>query len=104
MSWAAILLLAGGAYGFKLAGVMGLGRFFTGERAAAIGALLPPALLFGLVVVQTFAIDTETGVGLALDARAAGVAAGAIAVWRKISFVGVVVIAAVVTGGIRALS
>ena len=29
MSWAAILLLAGGAYGFKLAGVMGLGRFFT---------------------------------------------------------------------------
>lgn len=104
MSWAAILVLAGGAYAFKLAGVMGLGRFLTGERASAIGALLPPALLFALVAVQTFAVDSESGASLALDARAAGVAAGAIAVWRGIPFVGVVVIAAAVTGGLRALT
>ncbi len=103
MSWGAIALLAAGAYGFKLAGVMGLGRLLTGTWATAIGALLPPALLFGLVAVQTLAIDTEEGVRLAIDARLAGVAAGAIAVWRGIPFVGVVVTAAVVTGGVRAL-
>ncbi len=101
MSWTAILLLAAGAYGFKVGGVMGLGRFLRGERSSALGALLPAALLAALVIVQTFSTDTADGVALVLDARAGGVAAGALAVWRGVPFAGVVVIAASVAAALR---
>jgi uncharacterized membrane protein len=97
VSWAALLVLAGGAYACKLGGLL------AGERLGAIPAvervlaLLPPALLAALVVVQTF----DGGRSLVLDARAAGVAVGAIAVWRRAPFIVVVTLAAATTALLR---
>ncbi len=100
MSWTTLLLLAAGAYGFKAAGTFGLARFMSGDRARGIGALLPPALLAALIAVGT--LSTEQS--LVVDARLAGVAAGAVAVWRRAPFWVVVVVAAVVTAALRRLT
>jgi hypothetical protein len=59
--------------------------------------LLPPALLAALVVTQTVADGTE----LTVDARLAGVVAGAIATWRKAPFWLVLLVAAAVAAAIR---
>ncbi len=98
MSWTTLLLLAAGAYGFKAAGVFGLGRLFDSERSRRFTALLPPALLAALVAVQTVGGPGE----LVVDARLPGVTAGAVAAIRGAPFWLVVLIAAVVTAGLRA--
>ena len=77
-----------------------LDHFRLPDGFATITNLLPPALLAGLVVVQTFASDGH----LVLDARAAGVAAGCVAVWRKAPFIVVVVVAAATAAAIRAVA
>ncbi len=97
MSWGVVLTIAAGAYFFKAAGTFGLGRYMERPIMLAFAALLPPALLAALVAVQTF----STGTSLVIDARAAGVAAGGIAVWRNAPFWLVVTIAAAVTAIIR---
>ena len=63
----------------------------------AMTVLIPPALFAALIAVQTLDAD---GV-LRVDARAAGVAAGAIAVWRRAPFLLVVIVAMTVTAAIR---
>ena len=100
MSWAAVMVIAGGALLFKVAGTFGLGQLMERPAMRAIGLLLPPALLAALVGVQTF----TTGTDLVIDARAAGVIAGAVAVWRQAPFWLVVVLAAAVTAGVRAVT
>ena len=105
MSWEAILVLVVGSYGCKLFGVAVLARVggadgSIGGRLSwfpAMAALIPPALFAALIAVQTL----ESDGGLQIDARAAGVAVGAIAVWRKVPFVVVVVLAMTVTAAIR---
>jgi hypothetical protein len=62
--------------------------------------LLPAALFGALVVVSTFGGDRA----LVVDARVAGVAAAAIAVWRRAGFVVVVLVAAATTALVRAVS
>lgn len=62
--------------------------------------LLAPALLAALVVTQTFA----NGPRLVLDARAAGVGAAAVCVLLRAPLLATVVVAAVVTAGLRALA
>ena len=99
MSWAALLTIAGGAYGFKAVGALVGTRFSGSERAQASLLLLPPALLTALILVWTF----DGGGRLVLDARVAGVAMGALAAWRKAPFVVVVVLAAAVTAAVRAV-
>ena len=100
-----MLLLAAGAFGCKWFGVTVLGRF-GGPDAMMRGrlgwfppmaALIPPALFAALIAVQTFDADGA----LRIDARAAGVVAGALAVWRKAPFLLVVVLAMTVTAAIR---
>lgn len=100
MSWAAVLAIAAGSFAFKAAGMFGLGRLMKGTTMRAIGTLLPPALLAALVGVQTFTSGTD----LTIDARAAGVIVGGLAVWRRAPFWVVVVLAATVTAGVRAVS
>ncbi len=100
MSWVLILVLAAIAYAFKAVGLVVLGeRELTGAALRAV-RLLPPALLAGLVAVQTFA----DGRSLVLDARAAGLALAGIGVWRRWPFVVIVVGAAAVTAAVRALA
>lgn len=100
MSWTAVIVIVAGSYFFKAAGAFGLGRFMKTPSTRALGALLPPALLSALIAVQTF----TTGTTLVIDARAAGVIVGGIAVWRKAPFWLVVVLAASVTATLRALT
>jgi len=95
MSWAAIWVLVAGAYGFKVFGVLGLGRLTAGaaSRFQPLTALIPAALFGALVAVQTLGADQS----LVLDARVLGVAAGTVAVWRRAPFVVVVIAAMAVT-------
>ena len=99
MSWTAILLLGALAYAFKAGGLLVLDHVKLPDSVATITALLPPALLAALVVVQTFADGTT----LVLDARAAGLVAGITAVALRAPFLVVVLSAAGVTAAIRAL-
>ncbi len=100
MSWAAILGLAAGAYTFKALGLVALGPRYSSASTLRAIALMPPALLFALIAVQTFGAERA----LTLDARAAGVAVGAAAAWRRAPFVVVIVAAAAVTATVRAIS
>ena len=102
MSWLAILVIAGGAYAFKATGVLLFGGSDESNLGIRIGRLLPPALLTALIVVATFGAPGDDG-GLALDARAAGIAAAAVAVWLKAPFIVVIVVGAAVTALLRAL-
>lgn len=105
MSWSAILVLVVGAYGCKLFGVVVLSKLGDTDGTLdprfawfpTMAGLIPPALFSALIAVQTLDADGA----LQLDARAVGVAAGAVAVWRRVPFVLVVVIAMAVTAAIR---
>lgn len=88
MSWVAILVLAAGAYGFKLAGVL-VGNRVANPYVRRSISLIPPALFCALIALQTFARDTE----LVLDARIAGLITALIATWRKASFIAIVLLA-----------
>ncbi len=95
MNWAGIIVLSGGCYLAKLAGVVAGGRF-----SAALGpvtTLLPPALFSGIVVLMTVVDGTE----LVVDARLVGVAVAVVAVLRRAPFVVVVGLAMIVTAGLR---
>ena len=68
-------------------------------RAAAAVELLAPALLAALIATQTLG----SGSALVVDERAAGLAAAAIALALRAPVLVVVVLAAAVTAGLRAL-
>lgn len=97
MSWWLVVALAAGAYGFKVLGLIVFGGRAVPERLDRCLALIPAALLAALVVKDTFSVGDH----LQLDARALGVGAAAIAAWRKLPLVAVIVIAAVVTAVAR---
>lgn len=99
MSWTSIVVLVVGAYGCKAFGVLGFGKITDGTAARfePFTALIPAALFAALIAVQTMAGD-ET---LVVDARFAGVAAGAVAVWRRAPFIVVIVVAMIVTAAVR---
>ena len=73
--WPAILLAAGGCYALKLAGLSVPQRVLDGARTRRIALLVPVALLAALIATNTF----SAGDRLVLDARAAGLAAAALA-------------------------
>lgn len=101
MSWTLVLLLSGGAYLFKAAGLLALsGREVPAPVLRFLG-LLPPALLMALVVVQTVGGDDG---GLVLDARLAGLLVAGVAVWRRAPFLVVVASGAVTATLLRALT
>lgn len=99
MSWAAIMVLAAGAYAFKVAGVFGAGLFVPRRLERAI-ALLPAALLPALAAVSTF----SDGRALVLDERAIGLAVALALVVARAPLVAVIVGAAAVTAIVRALA
>lgn len=99
MTWGAIVLLSVGAYLFKALGVVVLPRFPTVQRLMPLVALLPPALLLALVVVNTIG----SGRAIVLDARLVGLAVAALLVWRRAGFIVVVAAAAATTALVRAI-
>jgi branched-subunit amino acid transport protein len=99
MNWPAVLTLAAGTYLLRLAGLVLRGRVAVPARVERYLDLGATALLVALVATAAL---TEAG-GFAGWARPAGVAVGALAAWRRMPFVLVVVLAAATTGVLRYL-
>lgn len=100
MTWLAVLTTAALCFGLKLAGWLVPAAALDRPRVRRAAVLLPVALLAGLVVVQVFAERRA----LTLDARAAGLAAGAVALLLRARFLLVVVVAAATAALLRAAS
>ncbi|GAB3593644.1 hypothetical protein GCM10027446_16230 [Angustibacter peucedani] len=98
--WIAVLVACGLAYATKLAGFSVPERLLQGPVTARALTLLPVALLAGLVAVQAFAGGRHE---LVLDARAAGLAAAVVALLLRAPFLVVILVAAVVAAGLRAV-
>lgn len=86
MSWAAIAALAVGTYALKAVGPVLLGARALPPALDRVLVLLPPALLAALVATNT----VVSGQSLVVDARLAGVAVAAVAVWRRAPFLVVI--------------
>jgi hypothetical protein len=96
--WVTIGVLAVATAAIKAAGPVLLGGRELPEAAMGVISLLAPALLGALVVTQTFAGE---GRELVLDARVAGVAAAAVALWLRASMLFAMIVAALVAGLVR---
>lgn len=99
MSWALVIALAVGAYGFKVTGLVLLGGRTLPTVLERCLALIPAAVITALVVKDTLTLGQD----VVIDARAAGIAAAAIAAWRKAPLIVVIVLGAVVTALVRKL-
>ncbi|MGW1518460.1 AzlD domain-containing protein [Streptomyces sp. NPDC002287] len=96
--WIAIGLTVAGCYAVKLVGLLVPAGVLERPAVRRLSALLPVALLAALTAQQTF----STGHALVLDARAAGLAAAAVALLLRAPFLVVVGAAVVVTAAVRA--
>jgi hypothetical protein len=97
--WIAIAATAVGCYLVKLVGLLVPAHALERPLVQRMAALLPVALLAALTAQQTFSVNTS----LVLDARAAGVAAAALALVLRAPFLVVVGAAVAVTAAVRAL-
>ncbi|MGA5556295.1 AzlD domain-containing protein [Streptomyces lavendulocolor] len=97
--WLAIGLTAAGCYLLKLVGLLVPAGALERPLVQRLAALLPVALLAALTAQQTFSTDNA----LVVDARAAGLAAAALALVLRAPFLVVVAAAVAVTAGVRAL-
>ncbi|MEW2398166.1 AzlD domain-containing protein [Streptomyces sp. NPDC046862] len=98
-TWIAIGATALGCYVVKLAGLLVPVGVLERPLVRRLAALLPVALLAALTAEQTFA----DGHALVFDARAAGLAAAALALVLRAPFLLVVGSAVIVTAGARAM-
>lgn len=98
--WLVVGVVGAGTMAIKAVGPVLLGGRQLPARLSGVIELLAPALLGALIAVQTFG----AGQGLAIDERVLGVAAAAVAIWRKAPLLVVVVLAAVVTALARAIT
>jgi hypothetical protein len=97
--WLAIGAGTLACYLFKLAGLSLPERLLDRPQVRRTAALLPVALLAALTAIQT----VSTGSRLTVDARLAGVAAGAVALLLRAPFLVVVAVAAGTAALIRLL-
>jgi hypothetical protein len=97
-AWLTIILLALGTAAIKAAGPLAVGGRDLGLRVTSVIELLAPALLAGLIVVETVGGDQE----IDIDPRLAGVAAaGCLLLARPRSTLLAITLAAVVTALLR---
>ncbi|MFF8599555.1 AzlD domain-containing protein [Streptomyces sp. NPDC015232] len=97
--WIAVALTAGGCYLVKLLGLLVPADTLERPLVRRLAALVPVALLAALTAQQTF----SSGGAVTVDARAAGLAAAALALLLRAPFLVVVGAAVAVTAGVRAL-
>ena len=99
-AWLTIAGLAAVTYALKAFGPLLLGgdRKLP-DRVTRLAEDLPGPLLAALVAISTFADGTTPVV----DSRIVGLVVAAVALWRKLPFVVVVVLAATATAAARAL-
>ena len=99
--WVTIVLLTIGTALIKASGPVLVGGRELPPIAVRMVILVAPALLAGLVMIETF---TTAGGDIELDARAAGLAAAAgVLVWRRSALLPAVTVAAVVAALARAI-
>ena len=98
-SWIVVAVVGLATIAFKAAGPVLLGGRTLPERVSGAVELLAPAVLAALVVTQAVGGKRE----IVLDARLAGVAAGAVAIWLKAPLIIVIVVAAFATALARAI-
>jgi branched chain amino acid efflux pump len=99
-AWSVVVVTGLATAGIKAAGPVLLGGRALPARLDRVIALLAPAMLGALVAINTFA----SGRSLAIDARAAGIAAAVVAIRLRAPLPVVVVVAAAVTALVRALA
>jgi len=100
-AWVTIAVLAVTTVAIRAAGPVLVGGRELHPRLFGVVALLAPALLAALVVVETFG---HSDGGLEIDERAAGVAAAGAALALRAPILLVIAIAASVTALARALA
>ena len=99
MTWTLIILLALGAYAFKVTGLIILGgRSLPPVFERCLG-LIPAAIITALVMKDTFTVGQD----LTLDARALGIAVAVIASWKRAPLIVVIVLGAAATALVRQL-
>ena len=99
-TWVVVAVVGVVTIAIKALGPMLLGGKPLPPRATVVVALLAPALLAALVAVNTLGGDRE----LEIDARLPGVLAAVVAIKLKAPVLIVVVVAALVTAGVRAVA
>ena len=99
-TWIVVVAVGAATATIKSMGPMLLGGRQLPPRVASIVALLAPALLAALVAINTLGSNHR----LAVDARLAGVGAAVVAIKLRAPVLVVVVLAAAVTAGIRAVT
>ena len=97
--WIAIGVMTVISFAIKAVGPVALGGRELPAAAERLIVLMPAALLSALVMVQTFAHSRD----LVVDARAAGLVAAIVALALRASVLVVLLTAALVTAGVRAL-
>ncbi|WP_432003164.1 AzlD domain-containing protein [Streptomyces sioyaensis] len=95
----AMLVLAAGTYGFRLAGPLLRSRLTFPPRAERLMETSAVVLLASLVATTAL----TQGHGAAGVARPVGVAVAGVLAWRKVPFLAVVLAAAAVTAVLRLL-
>ena len=98
--WVVVIVTGVATLALKAAGPLLLGGKPLPARVTSLVSLLAPALLAALVAIGTFA----QGQHLVIDARVLGVGAAGVAIRLRAPVLLVVVVAAAVTAGARALS
>jgi len=100
MTTVAIIVMTIGAWGQRLAGAFLVGPLLERRPVLARAAGLIPAAVVMAVIVS---LTLLKGGDLVIDERLAGLGVAALLVWRRAPFIVVVVAAAAVTAGLRAL-
>ena len=98
-AWLVLVLVGAATVALKSAGPVLLGGRQLPPRVMAVVELLAPAVLSALVVSQALGAPHR----LVLDARLAGVAVAAVALWRRAAMLLVLVLAAGATALWRAV-
>ena len=95
--WSWILLASAVAYTTKFSGYLIPARWLENERMTRVAGTLTIGLLASLTAINAF----SAGQTLAFDARIGALIAAAIALSLRVSFLGVVVIGALVAAALR---
>jgi branched-subunit amino acid transport protein len=97
--WMVVLLVGAGTVALKAVGPVLLAGRELPRTLSSLLFLLAPALLGALVVTQAVGGDRE----IVLDERLLGIGAAIVGILLRLPLLAVVVIAAAVTAGVRAL-
>lgn len=100
MTWWLIVVLAAAAYGFKAIGALIVGQRTMPAAIQRCLLLIPAAVLAGLITKDTF----TSGHHVVIDARALGLAVAAVASWRRLPFIAVIVAGVGSTALLRAFA